>query len=117
MHRRRLLSLVAAAPLFSGCSTISPSRSADSPSESANSPPEDSVLAKRGSPTRDELPTESRPPAEEPADATEDTVSPREYPTKPTEYTDQSVRTFVESHERAFVCNDFLARTGTHSPE
>lgn len=60
-----------------------------------------------------ELPTEARPPAEKPPDAAQDTVSPRDYPAKPTEYTDQSIQTFVESHERAYRRNGLLARWGS----
>lgn len=105
MRRRRFLSLVAAAPLGSGCSTISSSGGAKSPTE-------DSILATRDPPSREELPTNRRPPAEDPPDATEDTVSPRSYPTRPTEYTDQSVRTFVRSYELAYRRNDLLERRG-----
>jgi len=72
----------------------------------------DSLLAKRDPPSREALPSEHRPPAEEPGDATEETASPIEYPSKPVEYTDQSVETFVESHERAYRRNEALASEG-----
>jgi hypothetical protein len=94
-----LLSTVAAAPFLAGCSTISSSG--------------DSVLEKREPPSRDELSTESRPPAEEPADATDETVSPRAYPTKPPSYGDDATRQFVESYERAYRRNDLLGRRGS----
>jgi len=94
-----LLSAVAVVPLFAGCSAPSLS--------------DDSVLEKRDPPSRDELSTEPRPPAEEPADATDETVSPRAYPTKPPSYEDGAVRQFAESYERAYRRNDLLGRRGS----
>lgn len=105
MRRRHALSLVAVAPLFSGCSAVSSFGSGSSRSEG-------SVLAERRAPSREELPTRPRPPAEEPPGATGDTASPRAYPERPREYTEGSVSTFVQSYERAYRRNDVLADHG-----
>jgi len=146
MRRRRLLSMIAATPLLSGCMTSSSESttgppenttsvpgSTRSPSEdttetsisttsqsegtttsqaSTATPSEPSILDERDQPSRDSLPTESLPPAEEPANATEDTVTHLDYPTKPAEYTDTTMAEFVESHERAYFTNDKLATYG-----
>lgn len=99
MRRRRVLALVATAPLVAGCSTVLPSESGG-------------VLDSRESPQHDKLLSKPLPPAEEPLDATEDTVAVLQYPGKPTSYTSQPVQSFVENHERAYRRNEVLGRNG-----
>lgn len=99
MDRRQFLSLTLATPLFSGCV--------------ANSPPEETILGKPIPPSRDTLETTQRPPAEEPPNATQETVSPQLYPTRPSTYDDESVNKFVAPHERAYRCNSLLDRYGS----
>lgn len=101
MRRRRMLSLAVAATAstVAGCSTSQSSES-------------NGVLDSREPPAHDDLLSKPRPPAEEPIDATEDTVPALHYPTKPTSYTSQSVRSYVENHERAYRRNEVLGKYG-----
>jgi len=106
MHRRRVLSLAAtaAASVIAGCTTVvNPSDDGDS---------DDGVLAERGPPPVDEHLSEPRPPAERPPNANEETVDPIWYPGKPSSYTSQSVRSFVDDHERAYRRNEVLGKYG-----
>lgn len=99
MHRRRVLALVATAPLLAGCN-------------SASTTGEDSLLGERERPSPSDLQTATRPPATEPPDPMEDTVSPLSYPDRPTSYTTESVAAFVEEYERAYRRNGLLADHG-----
>lgn len=98
MQRRRLLGAVASFPFVAGCSQVLSSGNG--------------VLADRDVPERDQLLERSRPPAERPADAGEETVESLQYPAKPTTYNDETVKTFVETHERAYRRNNLLDKYG-----
>lgn len=106
MDRRQFLSLTIATPLFAGCTSLSSSE--DSPDGTA----ENTLLGNRSPPSREDLDTALRPPAEEPPDATDETVPPIQYPTKPTTYDETSITQFVDAHERAYQRNEPLERLG-----
>lgn len=99
MQRRRFLSVTAASGLLAGCNILSPS--------------DDYLLGKAGPPSGEDLESARRPAAKEPPDATDDTVEPKEYPTKPTSFNDETIEAFVESHERAYRHNAILDRWGS----
>lgn len=103
MHRRRVLSLVSATavPGVAGCTTGTDSDDTD-----------EGLLADRGSPPVDKLLSETRPSAERPRDANEETVDPIWYPGKPASYSSRSVRSFVETFERAYRRNEVLGKYG-----
>lgn len=127
MHRRRVLALVATAPLLAGCNSAPSPETPDSSSEPSEDPPEqtttraesstpttvsDSLLRERDRPTPADLSTIVRPPATEPPDPMEDTVPPLSYPDKLTSYTAETVAEFAESYERAYRRNSLLDEYG-----
>lgn len=109
MYRRRVLAVLAPALLLAGCN----SESADGPTgESTTTNGERTVLDEREPPSPERLPSAVRPAAEEPPNASDDTVAPIGYPERPESYTDESVGAFVESYERAYRRNGLLAEYG-----
>lgn len=98
MKRRQYFCLVTMAPILSGClDNISTS---------------EEIRGETVPPSRDDLETAPRPTAEEPPNATNETVSPKQYPDKPTSYDDESIEKFVEAHEQAYRRNNLLNRFG-----
>lgn len=97
MDRRRFLA-AAAGGLLAGCSSQSTEG--------------ETLLERPIPPPREDLDTAPRPPAEAPPDARDDTVDPRQYPSKPTEYDEATLENFVESHEKAYRRNAVLDRWG-----
>lgn len=127
MHRRRVLALIAASPFLAGCNSAPSSETPDGSSGPSGESPErtttraesstpttvsDSLLRERARPTPADLPTVVRPPAAEPPNPTEDTVSPLPYPDKPASYTAETVAEFVQSYERAYRRNGLLDEYG-----
>lgn len=125
MHRRRVLALLATSPFLAGCNSAPSPETPDSSSKPSEESPEqttatthaesstpttvsDALLRERDRPSSDDLPTTVRPPAAEPPNPTEDTVSPIPYPEKPTSYTAETVAEFVERYERAYRRNGLL---------
>lgn len=98
MKRRHFLFFAATSPFFAGCNILSQSGGF--------------LLGKTGPPSREDLESAPRPPAEAPPGATEETVSPREYPSTPSSFDADAVERFVESHERAYRSNALLERFG-----
>ncbi|WP_459881877.1 hypothetical protein [Halorubrum gandharaense] len=98
MNRRQYVSLVTTTPILAGClSTFSSG---------------EEIRGESAPPSRDDLEIAPRPTAEEPSSATNETVSPKQYPNKPTSYDPDSIEKFVETHERAYRRNDLLNRFG-----
>jgi hypothetical protein len=127
MHRRRVLALVATSPLLAGCNGVPSGGTPDNPSETPADPLErtttsrrtesttpttvgDSLLRERDPPA--DLQTATRPPAAEPPDPTDDTVSPLAYPDRPESYTAGGVEAFVEAYEGAYRRNSLLGDHG-----
>lgn len=98
MRRRRLLGVVASLPFVAGCSRILQS--------------DTGVLADREVPEQDQLLERTRPPAERPDAASEETVESLQYPAQPPTYNNETVQTFVETHERAYRRNELLDKYG-----
>ena len=98
MQRRRYLWLLTTTPILAGC--LSDFSSGEE------------IRGEPVPPSGDDLETAPRPFAEEPSNVTDETVSPKEYPDKPTSYNDGAVVEFVEAHERAYRRNTLLNRFG-----
>lgn len=125
MNRRDFLAGVGVAlTVFAGCNGDSGNNTTTEPTTNpktttptgtptqTNTPTPDYLLGKSGPPSREDLESARRPPVEDPPESTEDTVSPREYPSTPSSFGADAVEQFVESHERAYRCNALLEQFG-----
>jgi hypothetical protein len=101
MYRRQALTLVTVTPLVTGCSGLDWMRASDA-----------SILRKRKHPSPAELPTAQRPRAQQPPDATAETVAPLPYPEKPASYTEKTATSFIKQYERAYRRNRLLKEDG-----